>query len=68
MSYKITTREDVLSPWFDVEIDGEHCGSFKNPAEAIAYANDEPFGNDDEFALGPCGCHDYHYADCPTRG
>lgn len=18
--------------------------------------------------LGPCGCVDYHYADCPTRG
>lgn len=19
-------------------------------------------------ALGPCGCSDYHYADCPIRG
>lgn len=21
----------------------------------------------DPDALGPCGCHDYHLADCPTR-
>ncbi len=66
MSYKITRREDSLSPWFDVAVDGEHCGSFKDAAEAIAYANGEPFGDDsNEF---PCGCSDYHYADCPTRG
>lgn len=22
---------------------------------------------DEQHALGPCGCIDYHYADCPTR-
>ena len=24
--------------------------------------------DDDDGSLGPCGCIDYHYADCPTRG
>ena len=23
--------------------------------------------DDDDQALGPCGCNDYHYADCPIR-
>ena len=23
--------------------------------------------DDDDGSLGPCGCVDYHYADCPLR-
>lgn len=24
--------------------------------------------DDDDGSMGSCGCIDYHYADCPTRG
>ncbi len=30
---------------------------------------DDPIGcTTEDSTLGPCGCNDYHYADCPTRG
>jgi len=33
----------------------------------IAYSPNFCDGDPDR-PLGPCGCHDYHYSDCPTRG
>lgn len=44
-------------------------GFFKRPrdAEFVSRVNDEPVAEVDH-TLGPCGCVDYHYADCPTRG
>jgi len=32
-----------------------------------AVADDQDERNEDDYTLGPCGCTDYHMADCPIR-
>lgn len=61
--FEISIREDIFSPWYDVSHEGEHWASFKSRKEAQAYINGaegEPMSD----TLGPCGCVDYHWADC----
>lgn len=35
---------------------------------SIVYTRNYCDGLDYDRPLGACGCYDYHYADCPTRG
>ena len=60
----ITVRDDVLSPWFDVSYKGDHWASFKTLSDAYDYALESETAE----PTWSCGCTDYHYADCPTRG
>ena len=64
--YRLTTRQDVRTLWHDVSFEGDHWASFDNRTDAVAYCH-EMTGPADN-SLGSCGCSDYHYADCPTRG
>ena len=36
-------------------------------ADDMSLIRDEP-KTEDDWTLGSCGCIDYHYSDCPTRG
>ena len=48
--------------------DNPTFGFFKRPRKAEFVSRVQPEQEDEgDGTLGPCGCSDYHYADCPTR-
>jgi len=52
---------------FEVRYFGEICGDCRE-AETSDQRDQRESYDYDNNGLGPCGCNDYHYADCPTRG
>lgn len=67
--FRISQRQDVRTLWWDTEqiIDGEaiQCASDRSLEDALDYIN--PRGDDVADDAMPCGCTDYHMADCPLR-
>ena len=60
----ITTRQDIRTLWHDIENSiGEHVASFPDLESARQYILGD-YPETDSDSLGPCGCTDYHMADC----
>lgn len=48
-------------------IPGEICPVHYEQNGTLAFMPGASVTQSDEFALGPCGCVDYHMSDCPIR-
>lgn len=66
-TFSVSTRQDIRTLWHDVRgPDGTLWGSFDSLERAIEYVTGSRADENDPGTLGPCGCTDYHMADCPT--
>ena len=64
-TFQIVTRQDVRTLWHDVkDADGLQMGSFRSLEDALQYVTGDYGPDDGSDTLGPCGCTDYHMADC----
>jgi hypothetical protein len=56
--------EGMVNAWYQRDILPNICPASKPVMEVISV---EGLGDLNEDTLGPCGCVDYHLADCPLR-